>query len=222
MERCPKCGWKIEFGVTCYNCIGREQDAKRYGGKAISSTWRQKYGRKPQIYSHKNDSINVKPTLAKRIKPKPFKKVVAPSKIANKYEIKVDRHLQRKGINRFLHDIYQKEYYLSDMLNDHGFTNNQIDILKRKKLYSFIDETVVNWLVLLKGHLSQQSVDIIRFHYKLEGRIRIHEKSNYRSDKYVEKRLRESLKLLRSSSIKKKLSNKTAFVAKKLLKLEKF
>jgi hypothetical protein len=206
MDRCPNCGWEIQFGTTCYNCVGREQDAKRHGGKPINPNWRRKYRSSNTLKSNEK---------SKRVK-KRKKEPTGP-----KMGVSVNRRSQRMGINRFLHDVYGKNYLLSDILRKRGFTKNQIQALKRQTLEPFIDDVVEGWIYILKKQLSWQLAETVRFYYELEGSgqstIKLYEWSDSQEKRY----LSEGVKTLGLPSIRTKLENKVISAAKKNLKSQR-
>lgn len=127
MERCPVCGFELPEGPnkTCYNCLGREKEARRYGSRRPLSPLKEKKLYRQGSGPMRGSTIDAR--LA-RVKPAAGKLALTPAS---------ERTL-RQGINHLLEDIYHEQRYLSQMLRDGGASAEEISRLRKNCLAPFL------------------------------------------------------------------------------------
>jgi hypothetical protein len=145
--RCGKCGNPIPDWASgsCPTCNRIERDRQRYGS-------RRPAGNQPRK------------GVSKRTKSPPPGIELARDHIA------VSREEQRKGINRFLRDIYGRTRLLSDILCDGGYSAGEVGQLRGERRNIFLIAVAQRWCAWLRAVLREEQAYVLIRRYALQGR----------------------------------------------------
>jgi len=157
MERCPVCGFELPEGPnkTCYNCLGREKEARRYGSRRPLSPLKEK-----KLYRQGSGPMRGSTIDARLARVKPAG--------GNELTPAGERTL-RQGINHLLEDIYHEQRYLSQMLRDGGASAEEISRLRKNCLAPFLARLIPAWRNLWAKTIGKGAGELVCRWYGLDG-----------------------------------------------------
>jgi DNA-directed RNA polymerase sigma subunit (sigma70/sigma32) len=76
---------------------------------------------------------------------------------------------RRHAVNELLTDIYEKRYFLSDILRKGGVSQAEISTIYEERLLTFLDQLLAMWETAFVGKLDPGSWHVLTHSYGLDG-----------------------------------------------------